>query len=61
MQFILCQVCPPIEDYPLIYTGRENLQCSFPEALKFVEQQCHGQELCSINTAPEVFRSPTAR
>ena len=31
--------------------------CTFPEALKTIEEKCHGQEACSMVTAPEIFGS----
>eukprot|EP00094_Tigriopus_californicus_P008123 TCALIF_07819-PA protein Name:"Similar to Eva1c Protein eva-1 homolog C (Mus musculus)" AED:0.05 eAED:0.05 QI:66/1/0.5/1/1/1/2/0/273 len=49
------QVCPPTREFPKVYEGTENLECHFPEALKFIEEKCHGQELCSLITAPEIF------
>lgn len=49
------QVCPPTREFPKVYEGTENLDCHFPEALKFIEEKCHGQELCSLITAPEIF------
>ncbi|TRY67859.1 hypothetical protein TCAL_16931 [Tigriopus californicus] len=48
-------VCPPTREFPKVYEGTENLECHFPEALKFIEEKCHGQELCSLITAPEIF------
>lgn len=53
------QVCPPTSDYPRSFgggsSGESGGKCIFPEALKFVEEKCHGQEACSMVTAPEVF------
>lgn len=50
-------MCPPTRDYPRVFSESdlENRGCSFPEALKTVEEKCHGQEACSMVTAPEVF------
>lgn len=33
-------------------------ECSFPEALKFIEDKCHGVEACSLTTAPSAFVQP---
>lgn len=49
------QVCPPTAEYPLVYTNDDTTECSFPEALKYIEERCHGNKLCSMTTAPEVF------
>ena len=52
------QVCPPTTDYPGEFSDadlKEGKDCTFPEALKTVEEKCHGQEACSMVTAPEVF------
>jgi len=54
------QVCPPTSEYPrvLAENDEESFQtCVFPEALKIVEEKCHGQEACQMVTAPEVFGS----
>ena len=48
-------MCPPTPKYPRAFIGDEGLSCDFPEALKVIEEKCHGQELCSLITAPEVF------
>lgn len=45
------QLCPPTKAYPKTIDG----DCSNPEALKFVEERCHNQQLCSMTAAPEVF------
>ena len=58
--FIKFQVCPPTSEYPrvLAENDEESFQtCVFPEALKIVEEKCHGQEACQMVTAPEVFGS----
>ena len=60
MSLIIFQVCPPTNEYPRVYSGSEPFQCSFPEALKFIEEKCHGQEVCSMVTAPEVFGAGAA-
>jgi hypothetical protein len=51
------QICPPTREYPRVFTGSTDtgVPCHFPEALKHIEAKCHGQELCSMITAPEVF------
>jgi hypothetical protein len=53
-------VCPPTSEYPRVLSenDHESFQsCIFPEALKIVEEKCHGQEACQMVTAPEVFGS----
>ncbi len=58
---IQLQVCPPTSDYPRVFSENDleagPKSCHFPEALKIVEEKCHGQEECSMVTAPEVFGS----
>jgi|688.fasta_scaffold494315_2 hypothetical protein len=46
----LFQVCPPTNEYPLVYNGTQPFQCSFPEALKFIEEKCHGQVSSLVST-----------
>ena len=52
-------MCPPNSEYPRVFSENdlETQDCTFPEALKVVEEKCHGQEACSMVTAPEVFGS----
>ena len=53
-------MCPPTSEYPRVLSENdlESFQsCIFPEALKIVEEKCHGQEACQMVTAPEVFGS----
>ncbi len=51
------QVCPPTSGYPRVFTDADIKEagCTYPGALKTIEEKCHGQEACSMVTAPEVF------
>ena len=53
------QVCPATSEYPREFSESDvkDKGCTFPEALKTVEEKCHGQEACSMVTAPEIFGS----
>ena len=58
----LLQICPPSREYPKVFTAAmaedPANECSFPEALKFIEDKCHGVEACSLTTAPSAFVQP---
>ena len=48
----LFQVCPPTSEYPRVFSESdlEENGCTFPEALKTIEEKCHGQEACQMVT-----------
>ena len=56
---LVFQVCPPTSEYARVFSEADvkDKGCTFPEALKTIEEKCHGQEACSMVTAPEIFGS----
>jgi len=48
-------VCPPTSKQPRIFTSYEGFSCTIRDALRTVEELCHGEKSCSIMTSPQSF------
>ena len=48
-------MCPPTSEYPRVFSESdlEENGCTFPEALKTIEEKCHGQEACQMVTGKD--------
>ena len=51
------QVCPANVHYPItsLSQGEKEEKCLILEAIRTVEERCHGRESCTITASPDIL------